>query len=199
MWPNFENKELPPNLKRIEKKVEEEIMDVLNESWDDSTVLRRDNLLAEIVLQLERIIIRFIDDDVGNGSSRVIAMDWRQVASRVQLSPREHRTEISLSVGDMSVQRLKIEPSVDLNASEGGVGKKEDDELKSFTASDEDTDDDDALIFGAFPKFTPQLLFAIGRAKEETVEGGENIPDQHHDNFVLMTEGKQKTKKPLFQ
>jgi hypothetical protein len=115
MWPNIENKDLPPNLRKIERKVEEEILDVLNESWDDSTVLRRDNLLAEIVLRLERIIIRFIDDDSNSGSSKVIAMDWRNVTSRLQLSPREHRTEISLSVGDMNVHRLKIDPSNENN------------------------------------------------------------------------------------
>lgn len=33
-----------------------------------------------------------------------------QLASRVLLSPREHRTEVMLSVGDMSVQRLRITP-----------------------------------------------------------------------------------------
>lgn len=32
----------------------------------------------------------------------------RQLASRVLLSPREHRTEVMLSVGEMSVQRLRI-------------------------------------------------------------------------------------------
>lgn len=38
-------------------------MDVLTESWDDSTVLRRDTLLAAVALQLEHMTIRFIDDD----------------------------------------------------------------------------------------------------------------------------------------
>lgn len=88
--------------------MEEEILDVLNQSWDDSTILRRDNLLAEIILSLERMIIRFVDDEETPGSSRTMAFDMRQVASRVHLSPREHRTELSLSVGDMSVQRLQV-------------------------------------------------------------------------------------------
>lgn len=35
----------------------------------------------------------------------------RRVSSRIQLSPREHRTEISLSVEDMSVQRLQMLPT----------------------------------------------------------------------------------------
>lgn len=43
-------------------KVEDEILDVLNESRDDSTILHRDTLLAEVKLKLERMTIRFIDD-----------------------------------------------------------------------------------------------------------------------------------------
>lgn len=34
----------------------------------------------------------------------------RYLASRVLLSPREHRTEVMLSVGEMSVHRLRISP-----------------------------------------------------------------------------------------
>uniref|UniRef100_A0AC34GSG9 Uncharacterized protein n=1 Tax=Panagrolaimus sp. ES5 TaxID=591445 RepID=A0AC34GSG9_9BILA len=193
MWPNMHEKELPPNLKKIEKKVEEEILDVLNESWDDSTVLRRDNLLAEIVLRLERIIIRFVDDDSSSGSSRVIAMDWRHVTSRLQLSPREHRTEISLSVGDMNVHRLKIEPmgESDKNDIEENIIDED-----SFD-KEEDEDGPSLLGFGSFPKFSPQLLFAIGRAKDDANDS-EEIP-HHQENLILMTKETQKTKKPLFQ
>lgn len=113
MWSKAEEKHpLPPDLRHIEKMLEEEIMDVLNESWDDSTILRRDNLLAELVLRLDRLIVRFLDDDdsgnKGESANRVLALDMRRVASRMQISPREHRTEISLSVGDMSVQRLQV-------------------------------------------------------------------------------------------
>lgn len=43
-------------------KVEDEILDVLNESRDDSAILYRDAVLAEIKLKLEKITIRFIDD-----------------------------------------------------------------------------------------------------------------------------------------
>lgn len=35
------------------KEMEEEILDVLNESWDDSTILRRDAILADVALRLE--------------------------------------------------------------------------------------------------------------------------------------------------
>lgn len=41
--------------------MEEEILDVLHESWDDSTLLRRDMLLAEIAMRLEHMTLRFID------------------------------------------------------------------------------------------------------------------------------------------
>ncbi|KAI6238683.1 Ricin B-type lectin domain-containing protein [Aphelenchoides fujianensis] len=112
MWPRQAEQPLPPNLRRVERHLEEELLDVLSESWDDSTVLRRDSLLAEVVLQLERAIVRFVDDDefVRSGGSRVLALDMRQVAARVFLSPREHRTEVALSVGDLSVQRLRVAP-----------------------------------------------------------------------------------------
>ncbi|KAI6230473.1 Ricin B-type lectin domain-containing protein [Aphelenchoides fujianensis] len=126
MWPRHAEQPLPPNLRRVERHLEEELLDVLSESWDDSTVLRRDSLLAEVVLQLERAIVRFVDDDevglgglfahsrslqfVRSGGSRVLALDMRQVAARVFLSPREHRTEVALSVGDLSVQRLRVAP-----------------------------------------------------------------------------------------
>uniref|UniRef100_A0A0K0DCQ1 Ricin B-type lectin domain-containing protein n=1 Tax=Angiostrongylus cantonensis TaxID=6313 RepID=A0A0K0DCQ1_ANGCA len=43
------------------KEMEEEILDVLHESWDDSTLLRRDVLLAEIAMQIEHITLRFVD------------------------------------------------------------------------------------------------------------------------------------------
>ena len=187
MWPNIQEKDLPPNLKRVEKRIEEEILDVLSESWDDSTVLRRDNLLAEIVLRLERMIVRFVDEEA-NGSSRVIAMDMRQVASRLQLSPREHRTDISLSVGDMSVQRLKVTPNV-----------SEDKEDIQSLSSEFVEDEDESLVFGfgAMPKITPQLLFAIGRAREDNGDSGGDV--DRTENLVIMTEGEQKSKKPLFQ
>ncbi|KAJ1353258.1 hypothetical protein KIN20_009852 [Parelaphostrongylus tenuis] len=41
--------------------MEEEILDVLHESWDDSTLLRRDALLAEVAMRLEHITLRFLD------------------------------------------------------------------------------------------------------------------------------------------
>lgn len=43
-------------------QVGDEILDVLNESRDDSTILNRDSLLAEVKLKLERVTVRFIDD-----------------------------------------------------------------------------------------------------------------------------------------
>lgn len=63
IYPKMEFRQLPPNLRNIEKNIEAEILDVLNETWDDSTILRRDTLFAELVLQLEKMIIRFVDDD----------------------------------------------------------------------------------------------------------------------------------------
>lgn len=156
MWPQMESKDLPPNLRKVEKRIEEEVLDVLSESWDDSTILRRDNLLAELVLQLERMIIRFVDDDelATHGLNRVLALDLSQVASRVFLSPREHRTEISLSVMDMSVQRLRVAP------------------MKSPTVlskqnSYADLAEEESLWDGVgLSGMDTEVLFAVGRTKD---------------------------------
>lgn len=63
MIPKIEEKYLPPDLKEAEKRMEDEILDVLNESWDDSTILRRDSLLAELVFKLEKMVVRFLDNN----------------------------------------------------------------------------------------------------------------------------------------
>ncbi|VDM63985.1 unnamed protein product [Angiostrongylus costaricensis] len=91
------------------KEMEEEILDVLHESWDDSTLLRRDVLLAEIAMQLEHITLRFVDTFILEKTEqrRVLALDLTGVSSRVELSPRQHSLFISSAVHDMSVQRLR--------------------------------------------------------------------------------------------
>ncbi|VDM43833.1 unnamed protein product [Toxocara canis] len=118
-WDANEAKEsgMAPHLKQVEKqasfyhwylKLEDEIMDVLTESWDDSTLLRRDTLLAAVTVQFEHMTVRFVDDDrlCMDGVTRVLSMDLWQVVSKVRLSPRQHSTAVSLSVSDLSIQRL---------------------------------------------------------------------------------------------
>ncbi|KJH42014.1 hypothetical protein DICVIV_12001 [Dictyocaulus viviparus] len=102
------------------KEMEEEILDVLNESWDDSTLLRRDVLLAEIAMRLEYITLRFVDTiasfkilDLGFNimeqleQRRVLALDLTGVTTHIELSLRQHLLVVSLAVHDMSVQRLR--------------------------------------------------------------------------------------------
>ncbi|EYC38921.1 hypothetical protein Y032_0687g1538 [Ancylostoma ceylanicum] len=91
------------------KEMEEEILDVLHESWDDSTLLRRDMLLAEIAMRLEHMTLRFIDTVKLEQTEqrRVLAMDLTGVTSRVELSPRQHSLMVSLAVHDMGIQRLR--------------------------------------------------------------------------------------------
>ncbi|VDK72688.1 unnamed protein product [Litomosoides sigmodontis] len=136
-------------------KVEDEILDVLNDSRDDSTVLHRDTLLAEVKLKLERMTIRFIDDfeNRKDRSTRVLAMDLWQLASCLHLSPRRHSTAMSLSVGDLSLQRLYTFPVDDLSVE----NTQNDDSYDSYKPEDE------SLMFG-FTKETTQILFAIGKA-----------------------------------
>lgn len=175
---------LPPYLKQLEKQLEDEILDVLNESWDDSTLLRRDSLLAEIVLQLEQMTVRFIDDSdfLVCGSARVLAMDLWHVISRVQISPRQHTTGISLSVGDMSVQRLCAAP---------------DDERSSAEVPVEATGQaDDSLMFGFGAgnavKETTHILFAIGKART----AGDDLAGP---SAADSASGKNMLRKPIFQ
>ncbi|VDO50261.1 unnamed protein product [Brugia timori] len=140
------------DFKLLEKQVEDEILDVLNESRDDSTILHRDTLLAEIKLKLERMTIRFIEDfeNRKDGSTRVLAMDLWQLASCVHLSPRRHSTAVSLSVKDLSLQRLCTFPAEDTL-----IDNTQDDET--------DRQESESLMFG-FAKETTQILFAIGKA-----------------------------------
>ncbi|KAI6183493.1 Vacuolar protein sorting-associated protein 13D [Aphelenchoides bicaudatus] len=176
MWPTMEFRKLPPNLRKIEKNIEAEILDVLSESWDDSTTLRRDTLLAELVVQLEKMIIRFVDDDelLTNGRSRVLALDMRQFASRVLLSPREHRTEVMLSVGEMSVQRLRIAAQM----------------APRQAASIDLLTEEESLFYGIDSEtmIEPEILFAIGRTKEAEVElsAGQENSDVKPEPFLQL-------------
>ncbi|PIC46698.1 hypothetical protein B9Z55_006302 [Caenorhabditis nigoni] len=91
------------------KEMEDEILDVLHESWDDSTLLRRDALLAQISLRLEHLTLRFVDNEVRDGieQQRVLALELSGVSSRWELSPKQHYVSVDVTVNDMSVQRLR--------------------------------------------------------------------------------------------
>ncbi|VDN28979.1 unnamed protein product [Gongylonema pulchrum] len=135
-------------------QVGDEILDVLNESKDDSTILHRDTLLAEIKLKLQRMTIRFIDDFeiCKSANTRVLAVDLWWLASCIHLSPRRHSTAVSLSVTDMSLQRLCTVTA-------------EDDEVDKTQEDEADQQGAESLIFGfGSVKETTQVLFAIGKA-----------------------------------
>ncbi|CAG9534944.1 unnamed protein product [Cercopithifilaria johnstoni] len=164
---NEKESSLSTDFKLLEKQVEDEILDVLNESRDDSTVLYRDTLLAEVKLKLERITIRFIDDfeNRKDGSTRVLAMDLWQLTSCVHLSPRRYSTAMSLTVADLSLQRLYTFPTEDMlvESTQNGESSKQESE---------------SLMFG-FAKETTQILFAIGKAGKTS---GPNALDSAKSN-----------------
>ncbi|VDN01283.1 unnamed protein product [Thelazia callipaeda] len=141
-----EKENLSTDLTLVEKQVEDEILDVLNDSQDDSAVLYRDTLLAEIKMKIGKGTVRFIDD------SEVIAMDLWHLASSVRLSPRCHVAAVSLSVTDMSLQRLRNFSEVDKTAEN--------------TQNDKvNKDGNESLMFGfGESKNSTQILFAIGKA-----------------------------------
>ncbi|CAI4229925.1 unnamed protein product [Auanema sp. JU1783] len=133
------------------KDMEDEFLDVLHESWDDSTLLRKDNLLAEILLQMEQITLRFIDSSIISGveQRRVLAMQLNKVSSRVELSPRHSTFSVQLSVDDMSIQRLRTGHAP---SSKNSTNKGED-ESSMFNLAE-----------------TTKILLAIGRKDSKTLK-----------------------------
>ena len=47
------------------------ITDALHESWDDSTVLRRDALLAQCDLKVKSCTLRFVEHDVTSAGDEI--------------------------------------------------------------------------------------------------------------------------------
>uniref|UniRef100_A0A914XD20 Vacuolar protein sorting 13D n=1 Tax=Plectus sambesii TaxID=2011161 RepID=A0A914XD20_9BILA len=151
-WSAFSDQprpELPPYLRRLEKQLEEEIMDVLNESWDDSTMLRRDALLAQIRIRMKTFTIRFVDEEVTGGLhtqaslTKILALELSDAYAQFRLSPRHHSTAISLTVGDLSVQRLQVHKS-------------------QWSGS---TDQEDSLMYGFNEgDMNTTVLFALGKS-----------------------------------
>ena len=56
--PQLKKHYLSPKLEQIEKKMEDEILKVLNDTWDTSTVLRRDNILAKLMFDVKGVSLR---------------------------------------------------------------------------------------------------------------------------------------------
>ncbi|GMR36378.1 hypothetical protein PMAYCL1PPCAC_06573 [Pristionchus mayeri] len=107
-------RDLPSDLREKEKEVDKEILEVLHDSWDDSTILRKDFLLADIAMKIDHITLRLVDSNSSSPSSRegrVLAVDLMGVSSQVEVSPRTHSISLSLSVHDASLQRLQMAPS----------------------------------------------------------------------------------------
>jgi hypothetical protein len=93
------------------------------------------------------------------------------VASRVFLSPREHRTEISLSVGDMGVQRLRIARQKTSKVSIQ-LQKSKLFQNASKQNSFDDLLEEESLFYGSGTNavIDTEVLFAIGQTKEPEVD-----------------------------
>ncbi|KAI3414199.1 hypothetical protein GPALN_011656 [Globodera pallida] len=214
--PKLTKHKLDPELKAVERRMEAEILQVLNESWDESTVLRRDNLLAEIALNVAKVFFRFSEEDAvvnvkpsaaplninRSGSSenpspattdvlqQLLTFDLSRLCSRIHLSPKEHRTEVSLSVADFSVQRVQHRQQQQQRtaAETSEVDKKKSvesispdtDELNSF---DCDEFDDESLIYGSQQNNaqSTHLLLAIGRTYDKGKERDANGIRKRHN------------------
>ncbi|GMS84156.1 hypothetical protein PENTCL1PPCAC_6331 [Pristionchus entomophagus] len=142
-------RDLPSDLREKEKEVDKEILSVLHDSWDDSTILRKDFLLADIAMRIDHITLRLVDSNGSSSSSRegrVLAVDLMGVSSQVEVSPRTHSISLSLSVHDVSLQRLQMAPS---------------------TPSGEE---EDSSLMYSLAEYT-NILFAMGRDQKRDGEG----------------------------
>lgn len=57
--PKLPNHVLSPEFQKTEKRIEAEILQIFSETWDDSTILRRDLILAELMLKVDVVFARF--------------------------------------------------------------------------------------------------------------------------------------------
>ncbi|CAK5099013.1 unnamed protein product [Meloidogyne enterolobii] len=161
---------LNPELEEIEKRMETEILQMLNDTLDDYNILRRDNLLAELVINFARVHLRIATDKASKQENNekqqkinllMLTFDLDQLNGRIQLSPKEHRTEMSINIGDLSIQQMQQQQFIN-NFEEK---KKDSNDLSK-------NNNDDSLFCGfqedilSNSDITTSLLFTIGRRNE---------------------------------
>uniref|UniRef100_A0AC35U203 Chorein_N domain-containing protein n=1 Tax=Rhabditophanes sp. KR3021 TaxID=114890 RepID=A0AC35U203_9BILA len=172
--PTYKPPPLPPNLKKVEQQMEQDLFEALNETWDDSEIFTRDKVLALLNLHLEAIVVRFIDEDKQNHipPTKLIAIDATDVLCRVNLSAREHRTAISLNVGDVNVRCSKVVTTSGEGCMVSEDGMRCEGSSKSMLnegggleCGEVKTDS----IYGGFgnnDECDGQVMFAVGRSKK---------------------------------
>ncbi|CAK5118953.1 unnamed protein product [Meloidogyne enterolobii] len=150
--------------------METEILQMLNDTLDDYNILRRDNLLAELVINFARVHLRIATDKASKQENNekqqkinllMLTFDLDQLNGRIQLSPKEHRTEMSINIGDLSIQQMQQQQFIN-NFEEK---KKDSNDLSK-------NNNDDSLFCGfqedilSNSDITTSLLFTIGRRNE---------------------------------
>uniref|UniRef100_A0A914NRL7 Uncharacterized protein n=1 Tax=Meloidogyne incognita TaxID=6306 RepID=A0A914NRL7_MELIC len=100
----------------------------------------------------------------------MLTFDLDQLNGRIQLSPKEHRTEMSINVGDLSIQQMQQQQYIN-NFEE----KKKD-------SNDLSKNNNDESLFCGFQEdilsnsdITTNLLFTIGRRNENTTTKNKNF------------------------
>uniref|UniRef100_A0A914NBZ0 Uncharacterized protein n=1 Tax=Meloidogyne incognita TaxID=6306 RepID=A0A914NBZ0_MELIC len=158
--------------------METEILQMLNDTLDDYNILRRDNLLAELVINFARVHLRIATDKASKQENNenqqhqkinllMLTFDLDQLNGRIQISPKEHRTEMSINVGDLSIQQMQQQQQHFINNSE--ERKKDSNNLSK--------NNNDESLFCGFQEdilsnsdITTNLLFTIGRRNENTTK-----------------------------
>lgn len=164
---------LPPNLKKVEQQIEQELFDALNETWDDTAIFTRDKVLTNLNLQIDRIIIRIINENKMSDvpASRCLTMDMSNVSSKVSFSARERKTNVLLTTDNFNIQCTKVTSLFHDNT----ISEVDNLSCASFE-DDIDRQNHDGLylhenddnILGLFGETTnvdvAQVMFAIGRS-----------------------------------
>uniref|UniRef100_A0A0K0EZ74 Vacuolar protein sorting-associated protein 13D (inferred by orthology to a human protein) n=1 Tax=Strongyloides venezuelensis TaxID=75913 RepID=A0A0K0EZ74_STRVS len=106
-FPVFRSCKLPVDFKKVENKMEKDLVESLNEMLDDSTTFVRDKILAVVNLNVESITFRILIENYKNNEYNCVSIDLSKVSIDVQLSPREHRTTLLLDVEDFNIHCTK--------------------------------------------------------------------------------------------
>uniref|UniRef100_A0A914GVN0 Vacuolar protein sorting-associated protein 13D n=1 Tax=Globodera rostochiensis TaxID=31243 RepID=A0A914GVN0_GLORO len=141
--PKLTKHKLDPELKAVERRMEAEILQVLNESWDESTVLRRDNLLAEIALNVAKVFFRFSEEEATDKVKPSAASLNRSGSSE---KPSPGATDVLQQLLTFDLSRLCMY-NVFSTVSNNSRGQRKTAKLtKSFEC---DEFDDESLIYGS--------------------------------------------------
>uniref|UniRef100_A0A0N5BT94 Ricin B-type lectin domain-containing protein n=1 Tax=Strongyloides papillosus TaxID=174720 RepID=A0A0N5BT94_STREA len=155
-FPVFRSCKLPANFKKVENKMEKDLLESLNEMLDDSTIFVRDKILAVVNLNVESITFRILIENYKSSEYNCVSIDLSKVLIDVQLSAREHRTTLLLDVEDFNIRCTKTN------------------KLESYDASKSISD----IFDEAFLNKAAQVIFTVEQSKTNIEKYGDTKSNQ---------------------